>query len=907
MGMPTSERRDAARVAHCIALTLLAPSLAGAGSFVAFESGPVRPLAMTPDGLHLYAVNTPDNRLEIFNVGTGGLTHSASVPVGMEPVAVAVRGNNEAWVVNHLSDSLSIVRLSPSAPARVVRTLTVGDEPRDIVFAGPGANRAFITTANRHLPRDPANPERNADVWVFDATNLGDSAAGGTPLAVVNLPADVPRALAVSPDKATVYAAVFNSGNRTTVVSGNVVNGNLPPPLTNVDGVPVPRVGLIIHFDGTDWVDAAGRPWTATQAFTLPDEDVFAIDATSSPPQRLAAYSGVGTVLFNMVANPATGALYVSNLEELNQERFEGPGIFAGSTLRGHFAENRITVIDENGVHPRHLNKHIDYNVFPGTPEENAKSLALPLQMIVSADGSELYVAAYGSSKIGVFDVAQLENDTFVPDEADQIELGGGGPGGLVLDEAHNKLYVLTRFDDSLAIVDLTTRTEQARLPLYNPEPASLVNGRHFLYDARNASSRGDSACASCHIFADTDGISWDLGNPDDPVLQNPNPFFQIAPGSDISFHPMKGPMMTQSLRGLAHDGPMHWRGDRTGGLTGGDPLDEVAAFVAFNAAFEALLGRTAPLTDEEMHGFADYVLQLTYPPNPIRALDNSLTDAQQRGRNYFFNFSPRTTCQQCHRLDAALGFFGTEGQSAKTIAFPFALKIPHLRNLYTKEGMTSQVGPSQGPQIRGFGFAHDGSSDTIFEFLRDSPFNFPGGDAQRLDVGAFLLAFDSDMAPIVGHQVTVMTSNIVAARDVVRLMVARARVVSPVPECELIVKGVLNGVDRGWLRQSDGLFHSDRVSEPGVTLSALLQQVTIPKQERTFTCVPPGSGVRMGIDRDEDGYADRDELDAGTDPADPSDTPQEVTDPVWVPLDSSSNLRGGLLDPERLDVDELA
>lgn len=34
-----------------------------------------------------------------------------------------------------------------------------------------------------------------------------------------------------------------------------------------------------------------------------------------------------------------------------------------------------------------------------------------------------------------------------------------------------------------------------------------------------------------------------------------------------------------------------------------------------------------------------------------------------------------------------------------------------------------------------------------------------------------------------------------------------------------------------------------------------------------TFTCVPPGSGNWMGIDHDEDGILDRDELDQGTDP----------------------------------------
>src|SRR5262249_5741631 len=189
---------------------------------------------------------------------------------------------------------------------------------------------------------------------------------------------------------------------------------------------------------------------------------------------------------------------------------------------------------------------------------------------------------------------------------------------------------------DSLVTVDLATRRQTARVPLYSPEPPSLVSGRRFLYDARLTSSHGDSACGSCHIFGDKDDLAWDLGNPDNPVLENPNPFAGATP-RDTSFHPIKGPMTTQSLRGLANQGPMHWRGDRTGGFEpGGDPLDEEAAFMAFNVAFEGLLGRAAPLTDEEMKAFTEFALQLTYPPNPIRALDTSLTPAQQRGRDYF-------------------------------------------------------------------------------------------------------------------------------------------------------------------------------------------------------------------------------------------------------------------------------
>jgi DNA-binding beta-propeller fold protein YncE len=198
-------------------------------SFVEFESGHVRPIAMSPDGTTLFAVNTPNGALEVFNITPAGLTLQTRVPVGMEPVAVAARSNNEAWVVNHLSDSVSIVTLSGTP--HVTRTLLVGDEPRDIVFAG-NPSRAFITTAHRGQQRtDPSianvpgagDPQfttpgvPRADVWVFDPANLGNT-LGGTPLKIMSFFADTPRALAVSPDKNTIYVAGFKTGNQTSVV-----------------------------------------------------------------------------------------------------------------------------------------------------------------------------------------------------------------------------------------------------------------------------------------------------------------------------------------------------------------------------------------------------------------------------------------------------------------------------------------------------------------------------------------------------------------------------------------------------------------------------------------------------------------------------------------------------------------
>ena len=51
--------------------------------------------------------------------------------------------------------------------------------------------------------------------------------------------------------------------------------------------------------------------------------------------------------------------------------------------------------------------------------------------------------------------------------------------------------------------------------------------------------------------------------------------------------------------------------------------------------------------------------------------------------------------------------------------------------------------------------------------------------------------------------------------------------------------------------------------------------------EEVTYTCVPPGSGYRIGIDRDEDGVLDLDEVSAGTDPAGNFSRPQSVSDPA--------------------------
>jgi DNA-binding beta-propeller fold protein YncE len=959
-------------------------------AYTLFESGQVRPLALSPDGTHLFAVNTPDNRLEVLNVGAGGVAKVASVPVGLEPVAVAARSNTEVWVVNHLSDSVSIVDVS-AFPPRIKRTLLVGDEPSDIVFAGTGGNRAFITTAHRGQQRtDPSiaavpgagDPQLTtagvgrADVWVFDATNLGTT-FGGTPLQIVTLFGDTPRALAVSTDGNTVYAAIFHSGNQTTTVSQGLVctgflskatnpnskgctnsqglasPGGNPGPATNSAGQQAPETGIIVKFNPASgkWLDEQSRDWSPVVRFSLPDDDVFSINANTLALGTV--YTGVGTVLFNMAVNPVSGKIYVSNTDSHNQVRREGPGTFGCTafqatpcTVQGHLAEANISVLSGTTSTMIHLNNQINYHVLPAPAGTAAQSLATPTGIVVSPDGSTLYVAAFGSSKIGVFTTAELEANSFSSATASNyyIPVTGGGPSGLVLDSARNRLYSLTRFDNAVSVVNLTTvsgnptGSEVLHVKLHNPEPLSVVEGRPFLYDAADFSSNGEASCSSCHIFGNMDDLAWDLSNPDNPVTSNVAPAGSIASadvnkfinlsnvagfvtlgiiGSDTTtapkengtgtitdFHPMKGPMTTQTLRGMDNSSAMHWRGDRASPANGTacpDTSNDNCAqnsFNNFNVAFPGLVGNATQLSATQMQQFTNFALQLALPPNPVRALDNSRTSDQTAGLNFFLQTSPLSdgvqgtvnnqpagfACEGCHDLDTSLAHFGTGGhwsfeQESQVV------KIPHLRNLYQKVGMFGIPDepaenplntPFQGSQIRGFGFLHDGSVDTLFRFVQGVVFNnafggaSPTGDPTRRQVEQFLLAFDSDFAPIVGQQVTLTsTANFAnctpgSSTDPtckrIDLLVLRAGTVydskfagGSVNEADLVVKGKIGGLEKGWVLLANGTFEPDD-GTADVSDSALRNLAATAGQELTYTAVPPGSGVRNGVDRDLDG-----------------------------------------------------
>jgi hypothetical protein len=274
-----------------------------------------------------------------------------------------------------------------------------------------------------------------------------------------------------------------------------------------------------------------------------------------------------------------------------------------------------------------------------------------------------------------------------------------------------------------------------------------------------------------------------------------------------------------------------------------------------------SLLGGPRELTTDEMAAFTAFTQTLTYPPNPLQNLDRTFPHpttgpSAERGR-VLFNTGALDggllSCNACHSA-----FPGVQSGTNNLIIPGLLLqesqdfKVPQLRGLYQKVGLQN----STGEQLSGFGFIHDGTIDTLLNFLRLPVFTFRS-DNDRRDVEAFVLAFDSGLAPAVGLQVTVNGNNKLSPAVAERIGLLMAQANSG--NCDLVVKGIYGGAHRGFVYVGNGMFQSDRESEALLSSQALMQAADS-EAELTFTGAPVGSGRRLGIDRNGDGKLDGDE-----------------------------------------------
>ncbi|MCA9774379.1 MAG: hypothetical protein KC466_18320, partial [Myxococcales bacterium] len=451
--------------------------------------------------------------------------HQGSIPVGLDAVAANARTNNEVWVVNQISDSVSIVDL---AAGNVVRTLAVGDEPADVVFAGD-PERAFVSISqeNRIKIYDPANP-------------------GAAPV-VVPIAGEDPRALAT--DGIRVYAAIFESGNRSTNLERETVSapggpygGDNPPPNAGggflppiAPGLPTPpEVSLIVRKNAAgQWRDVNGADWSPEVTWDLHDHDVAILPAANPNAVTYAT----GLMNLNMaLAVTHDGRVAVVGTDAENEIRFE-------PNVKGIFTRVIGAVFDPltpASASRTDLNPHLTYAVRNIPQNERDQSIGDPRGIAWSATSDRAYVSGMGSNNLIITNSMGVR--------LGRIEVGQG-PTGLAWDEGADRLYVLNRFDATLTTIDTTTDTEiLPRVGFYDPTPQVIRDGRPFLYSTHDFSGLGQIACGSCHVDGRMDQLAWDLGDPQGamkPINQN----CDLAPCPD--WHPMKGPMTTQTLIGI--------------------------------------------------------------------------------------------------------------------------------------------------------------------------------------------------------------------------------------------------------------------------------------------------------------------------------------------------------------------
>ena len=825
------------------ALAVVSASTAQQPTFVNFESPQSHPIDVTPDGSVLVACNTADGVLEVFDLVAGIPQRRGSVAVGVDPVSVRVRGNAEAWVVNQVSDSVSVVDL---ATMRVRRTVSVGDEPADIVFAG-SPQRAFVSLAqlNRVVAFDPS-----LELPSFSAVTINGPQ---------------PRALAVSPDGSTVYVAIFESGNRTTIVPRVAVNntggpygGQNPPPNSGTQfdppraaGQPLPpRVAHIVRKNAQSrWMDDNNRDWTGFVNWDFFDNDVAIVNAST----LAVSYAGGALSTVSGIGVSPSGAVTAVGWDALNQVRFE-------PRLNGIFATMLMANVPLTGGVPgvMDLNPHLTYDSASIPAAERAQSVGDPRGVAWTPDGSMVFTAALGTNAL----VAMSPSGARVA----KIDVGEG-PSGVVVHPTAGIVYSLNRFEGSVSAVSTTGLTEVRRVPLHDATPAVVKAGRRFLFNTFITSGLGHTSCATCHVDGRSDRLVWDLGDPAG-AMQIFDETCQ-APNGCIQWHPMKGPMTTQVLQGIVGNGPMHWRGEK-------DNLTE------FNAAFTHLQGREFEITAQEMQQLTDYVGSLVFPPNPNRNIDDTLktsvaifggqatglggTGNPTTGLNLYqtlqnFGAPPGLTCNACHALPTGtnqrvdIPAPGGEQQNRKNA---------HLREVWRKVGANRQSQTA----LRGVGFDHNGEEATLQDLLSIG-FQWAAGaqgQQQRRDIEAFMLSFPSGTRAGVGQQVTADGVSDDTARINQFVTIANGGLVG------LIVKGRLGGEARGWFLQG-GQFVADREGDAPMSPAQMLAQAAA-GSELTYTMVPAGSQNRLGVDRDLDGFRDRDELDAGSDPADADSVP---------------------------------
>ncbi|MEE2936281.1 MAG: cytochrome c peroxidase, partial [Planctomycetota bacterium] len=497
-----------------------------------FASPHFSPIAKA--GGRVFVVNTPSDTVDVIDAQTREII--ARVPVGIDPVSIAIRPDNkEVWVSNHISDSVSVIANEPglATDLQVIATIqefdsktksTRFDEPVGIAFAGN--EKAYVALSSD-------NAIAVVDVASRKVKNR------------IRIPAQDPRSIVVRNNR--LYVIPFESNNKTQLSggAGDEIDGDLVTFDAWQHSIFHNNVLSLGHV-----VDIVKHP-------DVPDRDLFIFDTETD--KLVEVVDTLGTLLYGMTVD-SNGRVFIAQTDARNDANGRaGTKKHGLAELENRAFLNQITRVDINhdSAEPPDF-----YNLEPLPPQqpEQGRALATPFAVQVSNDDKTLVATAAGSDKVFTVD-------------ADSGEiLGrvavGAVPRGIALDHNENgspaTAWVYNAVANTVSVIDMTDLSKPSVtgfIPLVDPTDRQVKLGRTW-FNAASASTTGTYSCASCHPDGHTDQLLWVLKT---PVVTGGN---QIMPRS------------TMPIRGLRDTAPFHWDGipgdpyggNNSGNIYGSDP-----------------------------------------------------------------------------------------------------------------------------------------------------------------------------------------------------------------------------------------------------------------------------------------------------------------------------------------------
>jgi YVTN family beta-propeller protein len=317
--------------------------------------------------------------------------------------------------------------------------------------------------------------------------------------------------------------------------------------------------------------------------------------------------------------------------------------------------------------------------------DELDRYYALPFGVAITPEKSRIFISTAGSDSVTVIDTARLlrfaraQRNSFANDLSASANYViaripvGRNPRGLALSPDGKRLYVATRLDDAIDVIDTRTNTVLSTIHLGGPKEVTPIRRGEQIFNSARYAFQGQFGCANCHIDGTFDGLQWDL---------EPDGF-----GKDI--------VDNRLLEDLSGTEPFKWNGGNPNMPTECGPRTEKYFY------------RSQSYNDRELTDLVTYVMAQPFRPNRYRLSNGELTPAQERGKAIFDRTVDKTgkpipeanQCGYCHSGPKYTNQKLFDVGSGKPTDRSPLIDVPQLNNVY----MTAP-------------YLHDGSAQSLEE-----------------------------------------------------------------------------------------------------------------------------------------------------------------------------------------------